>query len=344
MGIAIATDGYAAEATRYPQVNKGTAIISIMAVHMKGVQVMNYRDNSGYYAPSGLETTGTHFDYITLTSPDREFFERAQRLQKLQGGELRKQGRKGGYQGIGGANIYTGWNLKSHPEQGSGSAYLVSIWGNTTQELLNKLYIDEYPTRVTRYDLQRTIRLVCSYPLVDVYKELVASNLHTSLLRGDNFTLTLGSRKSERYFRLYEKNVDRDMYLRLELEVKGETARKTFNAVRNHPDARTAMLQSAARRFPKPVQSDFFSGTGESASFPLLYEVQSDTDPMDRYLQYVQTALHSLLTKRELAFRDGSPECERYEKFCAAMVSLLESRGDVPAKEEPSPSDEKGGR
>ena len=267
---------------------------------------------------------GTAFDYITVTSNSWDFYDTALSVLKRKGVVQEGRGRAGGYRGYAGDAGYVGWNGATENQRGYAHRILASFWGKDTLDSINQLYLYEHNHRVTRFDLQRTIELRACYPLISVYEYLVQRNTNASLLRGDTFTLTLGSRKSERYFRLYEKNVDDAMFLRLELEVKGLLARKAFEACVKYPDARTALLQASAKRFPDMVQSDFFGDKAQVTVPGLLREIpESDKDT---YLEYVETAIRSLVTKRELALRQQSWDTfEKYERFRTAMEALIQS-------------------
>ena len=86
----------------------------------------------------------------------------------------------------------------------------------------------------TRLDIQKTIEMPDGYNPFHIYDVERTMNRKTaSLIHSDTgSTIYIGTRTSDRFCRLYEKQIDGQEFLRLEFEFKGKTARELYNQLR----------------------------------------------------------------------------------------------------------------
>lgn len=126
---------------------------------------------------------------------------------------------------------YAGWRrdelFMGHGEQNGNRHCVLHISGSQSHEMQSIFMplIDWYATRI---DVQVTIPLP-ELDLAKIHKSLGAK-ISTLISSEKNKTLYVGSRTSEVFTRLYEKPLD-IMYLRLEFELKGNTARMVWKAI-----------------------------------------------------------------------------------------------------------------
>lgn len=127
--------------------------------------------------------------------------------------------------------------------------FLLSIAGYLADAAL--LY-DFGSAKCSRIDLQLTFPKPENYSarlLKDELKESVAEAGNqevrkVSLVENDgDDTIYIGSRKSERFTRLYVKELDDGKYLRYEIELKGRIARSAYNKVLADPTSKAAILR-----------------------------------------------------------------------------------------------------
>lgn len=124
--------------------------------------------------------------------------------------------------------------------------YLVRASGALAHELamLTHEYRGTFPrARATRLDVQVTVPVGTGPRLADIALKLERGELgkypgrgrppKLTTIRGENEkdTIYIGSRESERFLRIYAKEVAGENYLRFEVEYKGQQARKAWAGV-----------------------------------------------------------------------------------------------------------------
>lgn len=110
----------------------------------------------------------------------------------------------------------------------------------------------------TRIDLQVTVRLTWNYSARALCDQLRTADWNghkrkvTMIEGGDGLdTIYIGSRDSERMYRIYVKRVDNESYLRWEAEIKGDLADQTWVAITvGGADAMNSIARGEFGRMP----------------------------------------------------------------------------------------------
>lgn len=130
---------------------------------------------------------------------------------------------------------YKGWRKDAlfigHAIQQKKSHTLINVSGALANRLLPTLKTFEgwYCTRI---DLQITLDAIKMQGDNLAYIRDYCTTTNTTLIESyENDTLYLGSRSSDVFIRLYEKQFDNGKYIRLEFELKGSRARASWNAI-----------------------------------------------------------------------------------------------------------------
>lgn len=127
---------------------------------------------------------------------------------------------------------YSGWRsgelFIGAGEQKRKRHLVISCSGSASNSLAAFLFndLDFYCTRI---DVQRTIERPKHVKLRRIRK--ATKSMNTTIIQSpENDTLYIGSRTSDLFTRLYEKQLD-TMFLRLEFELKGKRARAAWGAI-----------------------------------------------------------------------------------------------------------------
>lgn len=164
---------------------------------------------------------------------------------------------------------YRGWRKDAlfigHAIQQQKSHTVLNISGSLSHRMLPSLL--ELPEfYATRVDVQVTIEnpLGSGDTLALVRDECTTKN--TTLIESlENDTLYVGSRTSEAFTRLYEKNLEKS-YLRLEFELKGQRARAAWVALVGGEEIHKVFHYYVKRcKLPSRVQA-WYSGARSSAT------------------------------------------------------------------------------
>lgn len=183
-------------------------------------------------------------DWITFTTFSETDFLRFERFQKCMAGEIRAgQIRMYAGQWIGSTFLGQGYqNEKNH--------VMFRCSGSDSHDLFLKLSPYLNTVNCSRIDLQITIDLPADYwarGLVDDLRtgqsgEYTRQVTLVESEKGLN-TIYIGSRQSERFCRLYVKNINDVNYLRLEVEYKGAAAKAIKIILADNPGLIGAYLQ-----------------------------------------------------------------------------------------------------
>lgn len=127
----------------------------------------------------------------------------------------------------------------------------------------------------TRIDLQITIPKPKDIFLLQIYDELKDLEIKTSIIQSEkNDTLYVGARTSEVFTRLYEKPLD-EMYLRLEFEFKGKTARSIWHSLRAKSTVDEIFQYFLSRsKLPDNVKRHFFAAEDGETQFAIRKEIE----------------------------------------------------------------------
>lgn len=127
---------------------------------------------------------------------------------------------------------YKGWKKETYfvgvGEQAAKRHMIISSSGSDSDHLAAFMdgYLSFYCTRI---DIQRTIEKPKHAQLRRIQKSTKTNNC-TLIESPENHTLYIGSRTSDLFTRLYEKQLD-TMWLRLEFELKGARARAAWGGI-----------------------------------------------------------------------------------------------------------------
>ncbi len=164
---------------------------------------------------------------------------------------------------------YRGWRKESlfvgHAIQERKSHTVLNISGSLSNRMMPSLL--ELPEfYATRIDVQVTIEnpLGSGDALALVRDECTTK--HTTLIESlENDTLYIGSRTSEKFIRLYEKNLEKS-YLRLEFELKGQRARAAWVALVGGEQLHKIFHYYVKRSKLPPRAQAWYSGARSSAT------------------------------------------------------------------------------
>ena len=141
--------------------------------------------------------------------------------------------------------------------------FVLQASGPSAMQLLGLVRFNDH-FYCTRIDLQTTIKEPDDYDAAKLYDDVRAlpdNRRNTSLILSDTgSTVYFGNRSSDTFSRCYQKNLDDIPYLRLELEIKGATARKVYENIRLGHLTFLDAYRYIFRRFTKPQYlDDWFS-------------------------------------------------------------------------------------
>lgn len=172
---------------------------------------------------------------------------------------------------------------------------IVNISGHLADSQFEQLLpIDTY--YATRIDIQITIPRPRGLYLSDVYQELTADQLKTSLIQSElNDTLYLGARTSDVFVRLYEKPLDK-IYLRLEFEFKGKVARAIWRALQ-HGSMVDQVFQHYLEksRLPEWVKKHYFDAHDGETAFAIKKEIEKSDEKKLAWLQSIDASVRQAL-------------------------------------------------
>lgn len=167
-------------------------------------------------------------DWITLTTFDRTTFvkwEVKHLAIETPGIDYKIRG----YQGISKGSFFLGVG-----EQKKHNHAMLRVSGSDSHKAFYEFYND-LSVKCTRIDLQITIDLPDNYSarkLTDDLREVV-KNKNIAIVENTNNldTIYIGSRTSDRFCRIYVKEIDKSFYLRYEVELKGSWAETVSKAI-----------------------------------------------------------------------------------------------------------------
>jgi hypothetical protein len=177
---------------------------------------------------------------------------------------------------------YKGWygdtSFYGVGEQNKQRHYVFRTAGNSSSVLFD--LADKFDAvYCTRIDVQVTIKLPPQYNPFKIYLDhKYNGRAGVTVLDGPTgSTIYFGSRTSDKFLRLYEKQYEDGKYLRLEFEFKGKLARAVYETMRATAVGPTAVFQNY---LPKFGLADYIMGwfdTGNDAE-PLRLEIEHNED------------------------------------------------------------------
>ncbi len=177
---------------------------------------------------------------------------------------------------------------------------VLNISGHLSHQMLPSLrsLTDWYATRI---DVQVTIKtpLGSGDTLALVRDECKTEN--TTLIESqENDTLYLGSRASDKFTRLYEKNLDQQ-YLRLEFELKGQRSRKAWEAItKGEPLDRIFHYYVKQSKLPKRVR-DWYTGAKASATTEAMNQQRiTEANKQLSWLRSLESVVGRMMADHEI--------------------------------------------
>lgn len=157
-------------------------------------------------------------DWITLTTFDKMTFVKWE-VKHLQIDQPGIDYKIRGYQGLSKGAYFLGVG-----EQNKKSHAMLRVSGSDSHKAFYEFY-NNVSVKCTRIDLQITIELPENYSariLTDDLREVIKNKNIAIVENTDKLdTIYIGSRKSDRFCRIYVKEIDKNLYLRFEVEFKG---------------------------------------------------------------------------------------------------------------------------
>lgn len=126
-----------------------------------------------------------------------------------------------------------------------------------------------------RIDIQKTIAQPEDYRPLELYEDFKnepGNKRNSSIILSDSgSTVYMGSRVSDSFIRVYQKEIEGNPYLRLEIEIKGITAIYAYEELRAERWGITDIYDSLAKRFKLPdyLREWFETETDANGSFLL---------------------------------------------------------------------------
>lgn len=177
------------------------------------------------------------------------------------------------YKGWFGDNSFYGVGEQNHKRH-----YVFRTAGSSSSVLFN-LADKHDAVYCTRLDVQVTIKLPSQYNPFTVFetqKEITPGKV-TIIDSPTGSTIYLGSRTSDKFLRLYEKQYDDGQYLRLEFEFKGKLARAVYETMRSTKAGPTAVFQNYLPKFGLADYVMKWFDTGTDAE-PLRIKIEHNED------------------------------------------------------------------
>ena len=153
----------------------------------------------------------------------------------------------------------------------------------------------------TRVDVQITIPQP-KISLEKIHKSL--GKKKTTLISSEaNQTLYVGARTSDVFTRLYEKPLDK-MYLRLEFEIKGESARAVWESIRGGTTTGQIFNYYLGRSIlPGIVKKHFDDASADASDLFLAAEQKHDAEKKLKWLESIDNAVMRAITDHEIGPR-----------------------------------------
>jgi len=255
------------------------------------------------------------YDFMTLTSFDRELLYVARDIAQARNnyGSIGEHKRHMGYTG----RQIDGMFFGSRRQLTSGvwnEHFMVQLWGQSTLERATIFpdFIDDL--RCTRLDVQGTMLTNCTESLRATYDEAHKAGLGVKLVEQKKATVYFGSRKSQRYIRLYEKDgKDRDEFrelariepqdrvIRFEVEFKQDLAEVGFrNILEQNDDAFLLVYGELGRKWVSTkMMNGFLNEFKDKALDNRAYYLRGARKQTDPYRFFTETILPWLLNRKD---------------------------------------------
>jgi len=231
-----------------------------------------------------------YIDYIRLAAWDQSpYLKLVSRLYSLEKGW--RPGRFLQYSGKKTDHLFHGVGVQNNRRH-----YLIQSSGDLSSGLaaMAMNYAQFYCTRI---DLQTTIKEPENYEPMAIYDTLKAipgNNRKSSIVLSDTgSTVYFGNRTSDTFARLYQKEIDRDRFIRFEIEVKGVTAANVWQTIMNLEYRPTAIYRNLATRFslPEEVVEWFFDGDDSKPDIDYIREAKAKNDRLNWFLGLESTIM-----------------------------------------------------
>jgi hypothetical protein len=176
---------------------------------------------------------------------------------------------------------YKGWygdtSFYGVGEQNNKRHYVFRTAGNSSSVLFD--LADKYDNLYcTRLDVQVTIKLPPQYNPFIIYESHKNNKLKPTIIDSPTgSTIYFGSRVSDKFARLYEKQYEDGKYLRLEFEFKGLLAKAVYETMRLTNAGPTAVFQNYLPKFGLADYVMAWFDTGPDAE-PLRLEIEHNED------------------------------------------------------------------
>jgi len=151
--------------------------------------------------------------------------------------------------------------------QGSKSHTIIQASGQVAHDVW--LWFNNFPEHIklafycTRIDLQQTRRKPETFDALKAYKRLRGKK--GLILSDTGHTLYIGARKSDTFWRIYDKT---ETALRVEIELKGALAKRSFSALRNDESISSVWNRHLLRSKCPQLLVDAYRDSGEPAELP----------------------------------------------------------------------------
>lgn len=163
--------------------------------------------------------------------------------------------------------------------------------------------LDIHNAWLTRVDIQATVKkgeFDMFGALVRLEKNRKRPELHGD--RENGRTIYIGSRRSERFARLYEKLAGKDRYLRLEFQFSGQQARSYGRSLRQETITPEASFRGAVQQIKDSVIEAMYLPIveGYDPQLPRVAQVETKTD------SWLCDTVYPVVMRRLMA-HDGAP-------------------------------------
>ena len=152
--------------------------------------------------------------------------------------------------------------------------YIVQASGELAQMFYDST-IDYGQMFCKRIDVQKTIEEPENYRPLKLYEDFKnepGNKRNSSIILSDSgSTVYMGSRVSDSYIRVYQKDIEGNPFIRLEIEIKGNTALDVYENLRTETMRITDIYDTIAKRFklPEYLQTWFETDKDANGSFLL---------------------------------------------------------------------------
>lgn len=190
-----------------------------------------------------------YIDYLRLATFDQNpYLNLTSRIYELERGW--RPGKWLQYAGKWSRHLFHGVGLQNGRRH-----YVIQCSGDLSVDFaeIAKTYGQFYATRI---DIQRTIEKGEKYDPLRIYndvKSIPGNNRSSSVvLSSTGSTIYFGNRSSDTFARLYEKTIDEHTFIRLELEIKGLTAREAWQNIIDQQLRESEIFEHLFYRFKLP--------------------------------------------------------------------------------------------